>query len=1486
MSVNSDNEQNRLNDLASYNILDTPAEENFDRLTRLASYICDTPISLVTLIDADRQWFKSAVGFDEKETGLEVSMCKFVVLDRQKLIINDASKDPRFADFPPVKDEPHVRFYAGIPLISPRGNALGSLCVVDFKPRKLDAMQLEALETIANQVMVQLETRRNQSMLLSSLQNQLDLTGQLGRVLDSALDMICTIDGEGNFRQLSASAYDVLGYKPDELIGKPFIDFVHPQDRERTNQMAEAIIAGSFTKDFENRYIKKNGEPVHIMWSAIWSDDAKLFFCVARDITDKKLLEDFGNKQAAILKQIAAGIPALEIYSQIVHMLDNQIPGSICSIMLMDKDGQHLLATSGSELPAEYMRAIDGLPIGPTVGSCGTATFLHKNVIVEDIQTDPLWAEYKELAAKFGLRSCWSIPFYSGDDKVLGSFAVYFKYPKKPTNSQLHLLTACSHLAGIAASRDISQGHLRLMETCIAHLNDIVVITEAEPFDKPGPKILFVNDAFVQRTGYSREEAIGNTPRMLQGPKTQRKTLDKIGNSLKKWEAVRAEVINYTKSGEEFWLELDIVPIADSTGWYTHWIAVERDITERKLAELETMRINRALRMLSACHECLVRVSDEKQLIREICKIIVEIGDYQMAWLGYVQDDAEKSILPVSHFGDITHILNQPISWDENKPNGQGPGGKTVRTGEPVICPDISTDETFSLWRDRALSAGYHGAITMPLKSQGAPFAIIGLYSKEVINITKDELKLLEEMLENLTFGIMNIRAREEKERMQTGVIKVAAGVSASSDSDFFQHLAFNMTDALGADAGFVARMLPGEPLTARTIAGVCDGKVTENFDYLVKYTPCQELLSNEVCVIPEGVAERFPESKPLVDLGAEAYVGISLTNAEDKNVGFIYVIYRKPLVRSEFILSTLKIIAARAAAEIDRQAAYNRISNQASLLDKAQDAIIVRDIEGKILYWNKSAERLYGWTEEEAMHGDVGENIHEDVGMFREAMQIVQAIGEWRSEMPQRRKDGSRFMVDAHWSLVRDEEGKPQSILAIKTDITQRKAAENEIKYLAYYDDLTSLPNRRLLLDRLKQQLIANKRNVQQGALFLIDLDNFKTLNDTLGHDIGDLLLKKVADCLTNCVREGDTVARLGGDEFVVMLGNLSINSQEAMKQASQVARKILDAFSHAFELAGYKYHSTPSIGITLFDGSGENVEVILKKADLAMYQAKASGRNIMRFFDPDMQSVMNNRVELEDDLRQALDKNEFLLLYQPQVNVKDEVIGVEALIRWNHNRRGMVSPLDFISVAEETGLILPIGRWVLKTACKQLVEWASMEDLAHVSIAVNVSARQIRHADFVKDVLDIVETTGADPSKLKLELTESVLIDSIEDTIQKMNSLKSKGISFSLDDFGTGYSSLAYLKRLPLEQLKIDRSFVQDILVDQSDASIANTIITLAQSLRINVIAEGVETAQQRDFLANHGCQLYQGYYFSKPISAAALKLYVAGSPTVSVQ
>jgi diguanylate cyclase (GGDEF)-like protein len=461
----------------------------------------------------------------------------------------------------------------------------------------------------------------------------------------------------------------------------------------------------------------------------------------------------------------------------------------------------------------------------------------------------------------------------------------------------------------------------------------------------------------------------------------------------------------------------------------------------------------------------------------------------------------------------------------------------------------------------------------------------------------------------------------------------------------------------------------------------------------------------------------------------------------------------------------------------------------------------------------------------------------------------------------------------------VKSQKGIVTHYIGTHTDISARKEADEKIAFLAFHDALTGLPNRRLLMDRLSQAVVSSERNGRYGALFLLDLDNFKTLNDTLGHHSGDLLLKVVGQRLLECVRKGDTVARLGGDEFVVLLEVLSNFAEDAATQAEDVGAKMLDALSQPYLLGAYENHSTPSIGITLFSGNTKSIDELLKQADLAMYEAKAAGRNTLRFFDPEMQTIVQDRANLEADLRDALRRQQFVLYYQPQFMGEEiHCIGAEVLVRWQHSKRGLVSPAEFIPLAEETGLILPLGQLVLEAACSQLAQWSDDARKRHLTLAVNISAKQLHQSDFVDQVLAVLTRTGADPKLLKLELTESHLVENVEDTIIKMRALKIKGVGFSMDDFGTGYSSLAYLKRLPLDQIKIDQGFVRDILTDPNDAAIAKLVIVLAESLGLPVIAEGVETEAQKEFLAELGCHAYQGYLFSRPLPLVDFELFAA--------
>lgn len=543
------------------------------------------------------------------------------------------------------------------------------------------------------------------------------------------------------------------------------------------------------------------------------------------------------------------------------------------------------------------------------------------------------------------------------------------------------------------------------------------------------------------------------------------------------------------------------------------------------------------------------------------------------------------------------------------------------------------------------------------------------------------------------------------------------------------------------------------------------------------------------------------------------------------------------------------------------------------AVIEGALDCIIMMDNRGCIVEFNPAAENTFGHRREQVIGKRLAEVIippairgQHTIGLAHFVSTGVSKIIGKRIEVEAVRADGSTFPIELtvtelNWSGL-------QMFAGFLRDITDRKQAEADIHNLAFYDPLTKLPNRRLLRERLQHAISKGLRNKARGAILFIDIDNFKTLNDTRGHDVGDLLLIEVAARLQSCVRGEDTVGRLGGDEFVVILGGLSKESGQAAMQAEMVGEKILDTLSQPYLIRGLGYHSTASIGISLFFKQEMSVDELLKRADTAMYQAKHAGRNTVRFFDPVMQSALEARVKLECDLKAALANQQFKLFLQMQVDVSNRIVGAEALIRWEHPERGLLTPNQFIPLAEETMLIVAIGQWVLETACAQLQAWASDALTQELQLAINVSARQFRQPTFVEQVRTTIDTFNIAPHKLKLELTESLILDDVADSIIKMGELRAHGIHFSMDDFGTGHASLTYLKNLPFSQIKIDKSFVHDIAIDRDDEVIVQTIIGMAHSLGLGVVAEGVETLEQLEFLRNNGCEVFQGFLFGKPI------------------
>ena len=545
--------------------------------------------------------------------------------------------------------------------------------------------------------------------------------------------------------------------------------------------------------------------------------------------------------------------------------------------------------------------------------------------------------------------------------------------------------------------------------------------------------------------------------------------------------------------------------------------------------------------------------------------------------------------------------------------------------------------------------------------------------------------------------------------------------------------------------------------------------------------------------------------------------------------------------------------------------------------LQSIGDGVISLDTQMRITYLNPAAEHLIGWRASQtsgALITDIfilldGSARKSVGGQIEECLRLRKALHVQSRVILIRSTGEAELEMDVSVAPILTLDGVVNGTVMVLHDITEQKNLQSALKHIAYHDPLTDLPNRLLLMDRLSQALASNARKGTSGALLFIDLDNFKNLNDTLGHNTGDVLLQQVAQRIVLCVREGDTVARLGGDEFVVMLEDLDGFKFAAATQAETIGEKILVTLGQAYQLDIHLVHSTSSIGITLFRGTEQQVDELMKQADIAMYQAKKAGRNTLRFFDPQMQEAIYLRAVLEDELHRALAQQQFQLHYQMQVDYLGQVSGAEALIRWTHPNNGLVPPAQFIPLAEETGLILRIGQWVIETACAQIKKWQQMARTRELTLSVNVSAKQFRELDFVAQIQATMRRHAVPPHLLKLELTESLLQENIADTVATMTALHAMGVQFSLDDFGTGYSSLQYLKQLPLDQLKIDQSFISDIATNENDKTIVQTIISMAHTLNLDVIAEGVETAAQRQCLLDNGCHHYQGYLFAKPLA-----------------
>jgi diguanylate cyclase (GGDEF)-like protein/PAS domain S-box-containing protein len=976
-------------------------------------------------------------------------------------------------------------------------------------------------------------------------------------------------------------------------------------------------------------------------------------------------------------------------------------------------------------------------------------------------------------------------------------------------------------------------------------------------------RVTYVSPSVEKLRGYSSAEVMRQTLAQALCPASIPLATESLGKSIAAMAAglpfieFRGELEQPCKDGGTVWTEVSTSAMRDTEGQFIGILGVTRNITERKKTEAKVRRLSQLYAALSQCNQAIVRCPSETELFPEVCRVAVTFGGMQMAWIGLV-DESSRQIHPVASFGDENNYLaGLDLSADASKPSGQGIAGTAIREDRPFWCQDFLHEPRTAPWHESGARAGWAAAAALPLERQGVVVGALLLYAAEVNIFDEDIRKLLLEMTFDISFALDSFAREAARQQSVDRLRQSEQSLKESQRIAGLGSYTLDLSTGRWEGSEMLDRLFGIDQIYEHTVQGWTALIQPDDQAMMEQY------FRDEVL----GQGQTFNKE-------------YRISRHDDRSQRWVHGLgelefdaHRQPLKMH----GTIQDITERKQAE-------DLLRVRTDSLNEAQRIAHIGnwtfDLLSSRLLWSDEILRLFELdpTQSTATKEAFLEAIHP---LDREA--VKRAYTEsltnrtpyeiiHRLLMP----DGRIKWVQQRCLSEFDASGKPLRSRGTMQDITEHKKTERQLHSLAFYDTLTGLPNRQLLLDQLKHALATGTGGQRHGALLFIDLDDFRTLNDTRGHETGDMLLQQVAKRLTTCVREGDTVARLSGDEFAVLLEDLHTSTQEAAIQAQTVGEKILVALNRTYQLAHYAHHTTASIGITVIGQPQDSIEEPLKRAELAMYQAKAAGRNTLRVFDPQMQALVTNRADMEAGLRKALVKQQFLLHYQAQVNRQRQITGVEALVRWLDPKRGLVSPSEFIALAEETGLILPLGNWVLQAACKQLALWARRPEMAHLTMAVNVSARQFHQSDFVKQVLDTLERTGAHPHRLKLELTESMLVTNIEDVIAKMNTLKGKGVGFSLDDFGTGYSSLSYLKRLPLDQLKIDQGFVRNILIEPNDAAIAKMVVALANSMGLTAIAEGVETEAQHDLLAGMGCHAYQGYLFSRPLPLAEFETY----------
>jgi diguanylate cyclase (GGDEF)-like protein/PAS domain S-box-containing protein len=1014
--------------------------------------------------------------------------------------------------------------------------------------------------------------------------------------------------------------------------------------------------------------------------------------------------------------------------------------------------------------------------------------------------------------------SCSAAPFYDNTGKKLGAVAIMRDITESLQQSEV-----------------LRQSEALYREMFDANPHSMWV------FDTETLAFLAVNDAAIRHYGWSREEFLSMTIADIRPPEDVDK-LKKflpymINNNLNN----SGEWRHQKKDGSLIDVEITSHPL--NFNGHAARVVLSYDLTERNNNAQEIQTLNRLLLTLSNINQTIVRRLDPVALFQEACTIAIRDGKLRMAWIGLVQPDG-KTVKPVASAGEIGDYIDDLIIDLQDK-SLDIPSVRAIRTGQHFVSNDISRDESFVPWRKAVVANGYEAMVSLPLKLDGKTIGNFSLYSGEKNVFNAREVELLVEMAGDISFALEVSQA--EKQRQEAA--------KALRESEVLFH-----TLASASPVGILHTDLNGKPLYANArcfeLSGLTVGQMN-----------------------PEDWARAtHPEDRK--------HVKSEWTKAVRARRGFI--------MEYRFLRPDNSVVWVQGQAEPERgldgellgfvgtitdiTALKNSEENlrmSAAVFENTREGIMVTNAENRILIVNRAFTEITRFKAEDVIGtepGMLGSGRH-DRDFYNLMWQSLKEIGHWQGEIWNRRKNGDIHPVLMSISVIKNNAGEIVNYVAVFADISNLKASEAQLEFLAHHDPLTRLPNRLMLISRLGHAIEVARRDKSQLALLMLDLDRFKNVNDSFGHLAGDELLQLVAKRLTERLRGVDTVTRLGGDEFTVLLEDIA-----QPEDAARVADSIIAALEIPWKLSNnIEVRIGASVGISLYPGHGTGALELLQHADAALYQAKAAGRGCARYFSESLTQAARYRFNIEARLRQAVPNDELRVYYQPKIDIRSRrIVGVEALVRWQDPVDGLIQPLRFIGIAEETGLIGLIGEWVMREACYQGRRWLD-NGQQPVSIAVNMSAHQLHHSDIVSTLSAILAETRFPAEYLELELTESILMQREDEVVETLNRVRAKGIRLAIDDFGTGYSSLSYLKSFPLDVLKIDRSFVTDIEDDLDDRAITATIIGIAHTLGLQVVAEGVETEQQLEFLRNHKCDMYQGYLTSPALSAEEFEQFL---------